>query len=45
MQTQFDRARALLAANRPVLDKLTDLLYTRKSLDKTELEAFFRSNL
>ena len=45
MSEALDMARALLAENRPVLDKLTDLLYARKSLDKTELEAFFRSNL
>lgn len=41
MQDQMTRARKLLAANRPVLDKLAHLLAQEKSLDQNRLEEFF----
>ena len=45
MQEQFERTAKLIADHRSVLDALTDLLVASKSLDKTELDAFFTEHL
>ncbi|MBQ6117763.1 MAG: AAA family ATPase, partial [Clostridia bacterium] len=45
MQEQFARTAQMISDHRAVLNALTDLLCARKSLDKTELEVFFRKNL
>lgn len=41
MQQQYERTRQMLRDNRQILEKLTDLLTQRKSLDQAQLEAFF----
>lgn len=41
MQQQYQRACQMIRDNRAALEKLTDLLTQRKSLDQTQLEAFF----
>lgn len=43
MRKQFDRARELLRTNRTTLDRLTDLLVDKKSLDQGTLDEFFKS--
>ena len=41
MQQQYARTCKMIRDHRAVLEKLTDLLVERKSLDQTQLEAFF----
>ena len=41
MQQQYARTFQMLRDNRQTLEKLTDLLVQRKSLDQAQLEAFF----
>lgn len=45
IREQFDRAIGIIEEHRGVLLKLTDLLLQHKSLDQTQLEAFFDENL
>ncbi len=45
MQEQMDRTAKMISEHRSALDALTELLYARKSLDQTELEAFFKGQL
>lgn len=45
MRAQFDRTAKLIASNRDTLEKLTDLLTEKKSLDEAELNRFFDENL
>ena len=42
---QFDRAVKIIEEHREILLKLTDLLLANKSLDQTQLDAFFDENL
>lgn len=41
MQQQYERTCKMIRDNRATLEKLTELLLQRKSLDQTQLEAFF----
>ena len=41
MREQFDRARRLMQEHRGTLDRLTDLLAEKKSLDQNQMEEFF----
>ncbi len=45
IREQFDRAIKIIEEHRDVLLKLTDLLLQHKSLDQTQLDAFFDENL
>ena len=45
MRTQMTRTATMLSEHRAALDALTELLFTRKSLDQTEMEAFFKEHL
>ena len=41
IQAQYVRAQQLMQSHRQILEQLTDLLVTSKSLDQTQLDAFF----
>ncbi len=43
MKAEYERTRHMIRENRETLDALTDLLTKQKSLDQTQLEAFFSS--
>ncbi len=43
MKKQYDRTKELLHTHREALDHLTDLLADKKSLDRTQLEEFFKA--
>jgi nitroreductase len=42
MQKQYQRTREMIRENRAALDALTDRLVQHKSMDQTQLEAFFK---
>ena len=42
MQKQYQRTREMIRENRAALDALTDRLVQQKSMDQTQLEAFFK---
>ena len=42
MQKQYQRTREMIREHRTVLDALTDRLVQHKSMDQTQLEAFFK---
>lgn len=44
LQAQFTRAKSLLKSHRNILDKLTNLLFEKKSLDQKALDDFFKAH-
>ena len=43
MQQQYARTEAMLQQHRQILEKLTDLLVAKKSLDQSQMEEFFKA--
>ncbi len=44
IQAQYDRTKQMISDHKEILLKLTDLLVEKKSLDKNEMEKFFKEN-